>query len=88
MKTLLASILGLTALAFVALADEPTQLTMAQMDQVTAGAATATFTFSQTASGPTTAAVTTDVTQTVTVVGGATPSSSASQMGSASSSAE
>jgi hypothetical protein len=88
MKTLLASILGLTALASVALADEPTRLTLTQMDQVTAGAASNTFTFSQTASGPNNATNTADVTQTATVVGGLTPSSSASQSGSASSSAD
>jgi hypothetical protein len=85
MKTLLASILGLTALASVALADEPTQLTMAQMDQVTAGAASNSFTFSLTASGPNNATTTADVTQTATVEGGV---SSASNIGSATSAAD
>jgi hypothetical protein len=41
MKTPLASILGLTALTSVALAGEPMRLTLAQMDQVTAGQARA-----------------------------------------------
>jgi hypothetical protein len=92
MKTLLASILGLTAMASVALAGEAVtgttarsgqlmQLSAAQMDQVTAGAADASFSFSGSASGPNNASVNGELTQTTTVVGGSAPSNAAAQMG-------
>jgi hypothetical protein len=88
MQTLLASILGLTALASVALADEPTQLTLDQMDQVTAGQASAGATASSIASGPMSAMVTTDTTADTAVVGGLSPSNTASATSSSDSSSE
>jgi hypothetical protein len=73
MKTLLASILGLTTMASVALAGEPTRLTLAQMDQVTAGqapAASASLSLSATASGPISATVTGSGEITTAVISG------------------
>jgi hypothetical protein len=74
MKTLLASVLGLTAMASVALAGEPTQPTMAQMDQVTAGAAAASFSLTMNASGPTNASNSATVSIATATVGGSAPS--------------
>jgi hypothetical protein len=89
MKTLLASILGLTALTSVALAGEPLhrgavqqqlmQLTPAQMDQVTAGqTATASVTATASASGPTSSDVTGTADTTTAVTGGEAPSATSS----------
>jgi hypothetical protein len=89
MKTLLASILGLTALTSVALAGEPLhrgavqqqlmQLTPAQMDQVTAGqTATSSISATASASGPTSADVTATADTTTAVTGGAAPSATSS----------
>jgi hypothetical protein len=89
MKTLLASILGLTALTSVALAGEPLhrdavqpqlmQLTQSQMDQVTAGqTATSSISATASASGPTSADVTSTADTTTAVTGGAAPSATSS----------
>jgi hypothetical protein len=99
MKTLLASILGLTALTSVALAgeavtgttahrDQLTQLSPAQMDQVTAGQATASLSLAASAIGPTRADVTGSGAVSTAVVGGSAPSNTSSLTASLSSSSE
>jgi hypothetical protein len=87
MKTLLASILGLTALTSVALAGEPLhrdavqlqlmRLTQTQMDQVTAGQPTATANITSataSASGPNSADTSATGDTTTAVTGGLAPS--------------
>ena len=74
MKTLLASVLGLTAMASVALAGEPTPLNLAQMDQISAGAASASVGAMISASGPNNSSATADAGLTATTVGGLSPS--------------
>jgi hypothetical protein len=84
MKTLLTSVLGLTAMASVALAGEAVYLTSDQMDRVTAGAASATLELGNIlASGPNNATVRgTNIGAVAVVVGGSAPSNAAAITGS------
>ena len=81
MKTLLASLLGLTAMTSVALAGEPVYLTESQMDTVYAGAASVSWSVSGTASGPNDATITSEATGETATVGGLSPSNTANLTG-------
>jgi hypothetical protein len=70
MKTLLTSVLGLAAMTSVALAGEPVSLTESQMDTVTAGAASVSFSVSGTASGPNNATINSEATGETRTYGG------------------
>jgi hypothetical protein len=90
MKTLLASVLGLTAMTSVALAGEPVYLTGSQMDGVTAGQASASLSITNIqASGPTSAtASASDIAVTAATVGGLSPSNIATVTGTFSATSE
>jgi hypothetical protein len=82
MKTLLTSVLGLAAMTSVALAGEPVSLTESQMDTVTAGAASVSWTVSGTAAGPNNASTTSEATGAAVTVGGLSPFNAAALSGS------